>query len=960
MKIKKIVILILILGLFTINKLGDCIAQQEDIQAPHIINNFSDGYNTDIATNLLSSSESPDILNCIIDESPSLISRGGTSFAYQLPVSTNVLIVSKYVAEYSNGTSQFIVQAGSGIYCIGNDNIWTTIINGISSKSPFNYTMYNDEVWGTNGIDAVGNWTGTVYSSYTFIPKGKYITTDKEQILIAGIAESPSSVMFSNATTESGSLSSAKNQTDWNDLNELFINSNDGQVITGLFKLDNKVYVTKEKSTYGLLTNADYKDAEIYNYNNLYGCISDKSINNYKDATIMLNKNGLYLYNGGKDFLPITSNLDNIFTKIGKISTAENRITITSNADFSTGTYTNSYNNNGTVEISTSQKVWTLTSDFQNGATGTTNIDTSNNEIKINTQTAGGYTKLNLSYNNYKSGGVDDATSQTVPAFGEIVQGSDSSGSVDTNDGTFLGLIYTVPGVDLWTTWTTTATCSIDKLRIRYRNQRYGYTEGGSKKFVSFVAAQSLLTYGGINLMNDSYSLVKNIASIATNSDIQDIEYTPEVNASKIQIFVRPSTAFLRVIESDSVWFYNNALLVYDLSAYTKSTTISNYPTAFYVSPATDTASTTTQYQFLTFTDYKGTVISSGTNTVYARSDDNAGMTSPTAWYTLGTDSATNTAIDGQRYFQFASSMTTSSTTFTPIIRDITLQYATSGYATYTSKVFNIGIIDSLGSIVADYDGDVTFKIRGSTYALAGGETTVYGSSATNWTTITNGQDISSVIPSYTNYIQLQYLLNSKNSKVYGTSLTYNKNSLVQSGGTQDIASITYKDKYYFAYSTYTTYNTDVLIFNKNGKFTHFDWKVFDFAVFNNKFYILSSTQPIISEVFVGTTDNGQPINFKWTSGDLDFGSKEMLKSYRYIYLTGKKQNSFAILDTYIDFSTYTINSRYIDFTNNANHRLVLDADKQGKNFKVIVHSTATISPEIQNISIFYKSENLQ
>ena len=290
MNIKKIfLIFILLFSIAITSNLNQITGQNEsDLLQPFVLSDFSEGLNTDTPTNILSPKASPFLLNCDIDKNTIKI-RKGFKLAYTLPVSNNTLIYSKFVAKYDDGSSEFFVHAGSGVYMTTGENVWTTIVNGISDKYPMAFELFNNNVFMSNGVNNVGVWkfTTKTYAEYPFIPKGRYLLASLSQLLVAGIFENPSSVYFSEI--ENNGLTS----NDWDSSHYLKCGPGDGQIITGLFSQDGRVYVAKEKSVYGLLTSANYEDASIFKYTDLYGSVSNKSISSWQSFKMLLNKYGL-------------------------------------------------------------------------------------------------------------------------------------------------------------------------------------------------------------------------------------------------------------------------------------------------------------------------------------------------------------------------------------------------------------------------------------------------------------------------------------------------------------------------------------------------------------------------------------------------------------------------------------------------------------------------------------------
>jgi hypothetical protein len=689
------------------------------------------------------------------------------------------------------------------------------------------------------------------------------------------------------------------------------------------------------------LTDADYKDAAVYLYTSLYGSASQQSISNYKDFKILLDKAGLGAYNGGAGVEMLSGNLDNIISKIGIINTNYGRWTIATNTDFSTGTYSNCYNNTGTVEISSSVYKWDTTAEFQGAGYSVNATSATEDEIKL-LKNSGGLTLGTISSAYVSHDGVGQSQLQSV---GGLV--ASLGFSFDTLDNTGVGVAF-LSKYRGWVADYSIPTSNIKKLQVSFIVTNYaGFTH-------SFIALNSNM----LRMWNTS----------DTNYDWNIGYFTNEPSTKRIIDFEVP-TAYYNVAPYKNVnkiqWIVSPAIdyagiLLYELKYWTENTATYYCSSGSYTSPNFTSAGATGQYQNLIVSDNLSHTESTSSDTIkyYAGNDASCPV-----YLGLSSGSYTTfpiTGLDNTAAFYWKAELYTSSITATPTINSVSLQYATTGYATYKSKVFNVGKkITSWDSFLASYEGTALFRVRASSKTYNLDIATLPESGANQWTYITSGSDLSTVITSTNNaFIQIEAQLHTKNTKIESLTATWFEGG-EGSGGEQDVASINYRDRYYLAYSTWASYNTDVLVFDKNGRFTRYDWNVAGFTEFNNKLYFLSSTDNKIYQAFTGTDDAGTPYEMLWRSPDYDCGLKDVVKEFYHIYATGKKQTgSFAYVDTYIDFATTPTKSIYWDLSRDSNYKFQLDDKTYGKNMAIVVRSTATTC-EIQNINIFYKTKTL-
>jgi hypothetical protein len=731
------------------------------------------------------------------------------------------------------------------------------------------------------------------------------------------------------------------------------------------------------------LTDADYKDAAVYLYTSLYGSASQQSISNYKDFKILLDKAGLGAYNGGAGVEMLSGNLDNIISKIGIINTNYGRWTIASNTDFSTGTYSNCYNNTGTVEISSSAYKWDTTADFTPAGTGSTQCQIKDDSVIITTQSGTGFTKLSLkpfraynaNYFNENPANVFHTNSNLTESYNPGIGGYSWNNAVDGDENSYVAMVPTGHNSNCWYGFSfdsasTPVQKHLAKIRIKYQWAVY-YGYGGF-----LISRPNYWTSINVNASKIETSL-SDISELSSYSDamnktsIVDIDNPQEgsVNIKDQYSYIyndtlkgNPSVIMVNMTPAAGIPTGNElALKIYELEAWFWTDSV-QYSSAVYVSPLVSSAGATGQYQYLYASDNLSNKSTTSSDTIKYYASNNG-----SSWTYLGLSSGSYTSfpipasLDGNTNFYWKAELYTSSITATPTIYDVSLQYATTGYATYKSKVFNVGKkITSWGSFLASYEGTSLFRVRASSRTYNLDVATLPESGANQWAYITSGSNLSTVITSTNNaFIQIEAQLHTKNTKIESLTATWFEGG-EGSGGEQDVASINYRDRYYLAYSTWASYNTDVLVFDKNGRFTRYDWDVAGFTEFNNKLYFLSSTDNKIYQAFTGTDDAGTPYEMLWRSGDLDFGLKDLQKEYAHIYITGKKQSgSFAWLDTYVDCSTYTYRSIYCDLSADSNFRLQMSDASYGKNIAIVVRSTAPTC-EIQSINLYYKVKTLR
>jgi hypothetical protein len=260
---------------------------------PILLNQFTGGLNTRLDSGIIDIKDSQDTYNMTFDDHYTLQSRYGCVLKASMPQRGTIL--SSYCFNQANGKRWYVVQVDSSIFAtenlIGTSTEWVGVsVNGLSTFYPCNYTIYGDRLWISNGIDYIMTWDGANVSTQTFIPKGRYIAVDSDILWICGVAGTPSTVYFSN-----GDDPTLLNS--WTGENYVDINVDDGDIITGISVFQGRKIPFKKNGIYGISGNTK-SDMFVRNYSNVYGCIDNKSIQQFKNNILFLSADGLRSFNG--------------------------------------------------------------------------------------------------------------------------------------------------------------------------------------------------------------------------------------------------------------------------------------------------------------------------------------------------------------------------------------------------------------------------------------------------------------------------------------------------------------------------------------------------------------------------------------------------------------------------------------------------------------------------------------
>lgn len=283
------------------------------------------GLNTKSSPLFLKDNESPDCLNVYFDTDGAIIKRNGsvqiTPEHQTLPSHfvTNPEHTVTGMAHYvkKDGTDFLVFTEGQGVYKIDDiegtpehitgDHYVGTYELGTSGLNDFE--IYLDTLIGTDGEDEPWMWEGTgsieplggaVDDSTGVRPNvpyglttAKYVCLFKDRVFLANVTvlgtTYPSRVYFSST----GSIS------DWSATDFININTNDGQVITGMEVLGDRLVIFKTDSIYNIFyTGSSDIPFYVQRSDSDVGCVAGHSIQNIKNNLIFLSTNGLYAYDG--------------------------------------------------------------------------------------------------------------------------------------------------------------------------------------------------------------------------------------------------------------------------------------------------------------------------------------------------------------------------------------------------------------------------------------------------------------------------------------------------------------------------------------------------------------------------------------------------------------------------------------------------------------------------------------
>ena len=270
---------------------------------------LSGGLNSTAGPLALQDNESSDLQNINFDKFGSISKRGGyttLSTATLFAGASTEMCDGLVWAEFTTGGTivrEAVTLAGSKVYKMDDlDGTWDDVTGGVSitSGDQFSNTMFNTYLYLTNGTDVPIKYVTGDTASAAGIPTG---------LTRADFVEEFNNYLFYANVTISGVAyptriywSTIRDPDTWSTSDWIEIGLNDGQEITGLKVLSDRLVVYKEKSIYNVYFTGDADIPFILpgggKSNSPVGCVAPFSIQEVENGHVFLSYDGLYFYDG--------------------------------------------------------------------------------------------------------------------------------------------------------------------------------------------------------------------------------------------------------------------------------------------------------------------------------------------------------------------------------------------------------------------------------------------------------------------------------------------------------------------------------------------------------------------------------------------------------------------------------------------------------------------------------------
>lgn len=274
--------------------------------APYGVVKNTGGLNSTFSSLNVGDNESTDCLNIDYDKFGSIIKRSGYSTLNSVAFNSSATWNSLFWFELSSGTNYLIGTCGNKLAKMdGLDGTWDDITDTLTitagNNNQWTWTSFLDTAIGTNGVDLPAQWTGTGNGTAASVPTGltkaKFVENWNRFVFYANVTVSgtahPTRIYYSDIDSVSS----------WNSASFRDMNKNDGQDITGIKKLGDRLVIYKERSIWIAQFTGDSDIPFVFTPTpSSVGCVSGYSIQEVENGHIFLSYDGYYYFDGVNSF----------------------------------------------------------------------------------------------------------------------------------------------------------------------------------------------------------------------------------------------------------------------------------------------------------------------------------------------------------------------------------------------------------------------------------------------------------------------------------------------------------------------------------------------------------------------------------------------------------------------------------------------------------------------------------
>ena len=866
----------------------------------YLINNHTGGLDTYHSGQRLKDDQAQVLINGIIDQDIAVVKRRGYQ-SYGTIQSCSANVRGGWTFKTTGGQDQFYVACSSQVYRTTGDGTFTSVGSTFSANSIIRAARTLGKLWFTNNIDNVWNTDGVSTSAITTAPLATLIAAFKSRVAYINYPGNQSTILLSGY--QDGTNVTLPNIYVDTSPVQFFLNGpNDGRIVTCVFDGFRDVLILfNEDQMYGLYGNGVNSFA-LRLLNNQVGCVEQGSVQEHINKLRWLSKRGVEEWDGTqvtRVSYPVQDQVDNI------INTQSNTLSLlqTTQADFTAGSSCiagpgsclSTTLSPGNVQPSTWTAIDTSTTDFVAGTVDGVNMSA----IPLNLWLVSPLTE-NFTSSNF----------QGSPNYWTVKAGAFSQDSNKGITGTFEHILDDLTNVISSSYPLVSASSTNVTMQAKF-NLTYQYYDGGGNDNCAAGLSTQCLKFKFMNgAGGDGYdfslysgdppgSCVSGSCTLKTlriNKTVSGVTsvlnegtfYIAAGNvipyrityssAGLIQVSSYPYTTVLLSATDNTV--KTSTGVEVSLSIYSNRT---NYVKDFSYVQYNSSGSILSKIFNLTFSTpvpgpFNSTFVTPSSTTLLQQirqsTSPNNDMWSNFAFVSSGTQSP----VQGKRYNQYLTSMTTIGGDTTPTFSNVTLTASATGQ--FITNCFNPGTsITSFGNFQANtlpQGGSVAFEV--STGPTCGSVRV----STANWTSQSNN---ATVVLGTSAFIGVRATVIFSSAIVQQPQLQDITINYQNGQGRPPVMSSVYKDRFLMSFTTNTSAsasNDTILVYDSYGHWSQFKginagslWN------FQRKLYTGSSTYN--GKVFlqdIGYTDDGNDVLFDFKTPDYDFG----IMGYKQLY----------------------------------------------------------------------------
>ncbi|MBP7118926.1 hypothetical protein KBA63_02460 [Candidatus Woesebacteria bacterium] len=106
---------------------------------------------------------------------------------------------SLFYYKKKNGTAYFLSATGTKLqrYDFGT-SAWVDLSPTFTANAKFGFVVYDDNLYGSNGVEDYFKWDGTTFTTYASAPKGNILEIYEDRVFVSGVTAEPLSIYPSN------------------------------------------------------------------------------------------------------------------------------------------------------------------------------------------------------------------------------------------------------------------------------------------------------------------------------------------------------------------------------------------------------------------------------------------------------------------------------------------------------------------------------------------------------------------------------------------------------------------------------------------------------------------------------------------------------------------------------------------------------------------------------------------